>query len=292
MTSAATVRVTGLVVYPVKSMRGIALAEARLTPTGLEHDRRFMVTRSNGRFVTQRDEPMLARVGTLLADHAVTLTAPGMKPFAVPFEHPAAKRLTVRIWGQDCAALDQGDAVSAWLTEALESTAPLRLVAMAPDFLRPQGKPAELGADTHALFADAAPFLVANTASLTELNAALEDGGQAAVPMNRFRPNIVLDGLPAFAEHAARSVCGPGYTLRLAHPCQRCVVTTIDQSTGQRDPQREPYRTLIRLNPMPGRPDAPAFAQNAALETGVGKTIRIGDTLTIDGHVHREAPAS
>jgi uncharacterized protein len=101
--------------------------------------------------------------------------------------------------------------------------------------------------------------------------------------MNRFRPNIVLEGPTAFAEHAAGTVAGPGYALRLAHPCQRCVVTTIDQATARRDPEREPYRTLVRLNPMPGRPDAPAFGQNAALASGPDATIRVGDRVTLTG---------
>ncbi|MEJ2383788.1 MAG: MOSC domain-containing protein [Xanthomonadales bacterium] len=109
------------------------------------------------------------------------------------------------------------------------------------------------------------------------------EDGRDPVPMNRFRPNIVLDGPTAFAEHAAGTVAGAGYALRLAHPCQRCVVTTIDQATARRDPEREPYRTLVRLNPMPGRPDAPAFGQNAALASGPDATIRVGDRVTLTG---------
>lgn len=283
MTGAPAIRVTGLTIYPVKSMRGIACTEARLTPEGLEHDRRFMVARPNGRFVTQRDMPRLALIETRLDASGVTLSAPDQAPLAVPFDRDGGDRISVRIWGQDCAAVDQGESVARWLRRALHSEEPLHLVALAPGFVRPQGKPAELGADTHTRFADAAPYLVASEASLAQLNHALELAGQAAVPMNRFRPNIVLDGLPAFAEHAARGVAGPGYTLRLAHPCQRCVVTTIDQATGHKDPHREPYRTLVRLNPMPDRPDAPAFAQNAVLKTGAGATIRVGDPLTAQG---------
>jgi len=283
VTAVHSVRVTGLTVYPVKSMRGIACTKARLTPEGLEHDRRFMVARPNGRFVTQREMPRLALVDTRLNENGVSLSVPGLAPIAIPFEFKGGERVAVRIWNQDCAAVDQGEPVARWLGQALQSAEPLRLVAMAPGFVRPQGKPAELGADTHTRFADAAPYLVANEASLARLNRALEDNGQAAVPMNRFRPNIVLDGLPAFAEHAARGVAGPGYTLRLAHPCQRCVVTTIDQATGHKDPQREPYRTLVRLNPMPDRPDAPAFAHNAALAEGAGVMIRVGDALTLTG---------
>jgi len=283
VTSSAAATVTGLFVYPVKAMRGIALNAARLTPQGLEHDRRFMVVRDNGRFVTQRDLPRLATIETRLEDNGVTLAAAGAGTVFVPFGASDGEALTVRIWGQDCAAVDQGEVVARWLGEALESPEPLRLVAMAPGFVRPQGKPEELGEDTHTRFADAAPFLVTAQASLEALNAALEAAGRDAVPMDRFRPNVVLDGTAPFAEHGIARLAGPGYTLRFAHPCQRCLVTTIDQATGRRDPEREPYRLLARLNPMPGQPDAPAFGQNAVLQSGAGTTIRVGDALTIEG---------
>ena len=283
MTDAPAIRVTGLAIYPVKSMRGIACTEARLTPEGLEHDRRFMVARPNGRFVTQRDMPRLALIETRLDASGVTLSVPDLEPLAIPFDRDGGKRISVRIWGQDCVAVDQGGSVARWLRQALHSAEPLRLVAMAPGFVRPQGKPAELGADTHTRFADAAPYLVASEASLAQLNRALEHDGQAAVPMDRFRPNIVLRGPEAFAEHAVRRAAGPGYALRFAHPCRRCVVTTIDQATARRDPDREPFRTLQRLNPESGSNGAPVFGQNAALDDGAGATIRLGDTLYLEG---------
>lgn len=283
MTLPATATVTGLFVYPVKAMRGIALDAGRLTPEGLEHDRRFMVVRGNGRFVTQRDLPRLATIETRLEDGGVILSAAGAGSVFVPFDAVGGDPLTVHIWGQDCAAMDQGEVVARWLAEALENPEPLRLVAMAPGFVRPQGKPLELGENTHTRFADAAPFLVTAQASLDALNAELEAAGRETVPMDRFRPNVVLDGTAPFAEHGIARAAGPAYALRFAHPCQRCLVTTVDQATGRRDPEREPYPTLARLNPMPGRPDAPAFGQNAVLQGDGGSMIRVGDQLDLEG---------
>jgi uncharacterized protein YcbX len=283
MMPAGPATVTGLVVYPVKSMRGIPLTTARLAPEGLEHDRRFMVVRPDGRFVTQRDAPRLALIETRLDAAGVTLSAADAGQVFVPFDAGGGAPLTVRIWGQECAAVDQGPVVAQWLGEALQSPDPLRLVGMAPGFVRPQGKPRELGAGTHTVFADAAPYLVTTEASLDALNAALAGAGRDPAPMNRFRPNVVLAGLGPFGEHAVQRASGPGYAFRFAHPCQRCLVTTVDQATGERDPEREPYRTLAQLNPMPGKPDAPAFGQNASLDEGAGALIRLGDELQLEG---------
>lgn len=280
MSPARQATVAALVVYPVKSMRGVPLQHARLTPEGLENDRRLIVVRADGRFVTQRELPRLALVATRLEAGGVTLSAPGAGAAFVPFGRDDGARTEVRVWGQACAAVDQGDAIAAWLTAVLDSE--VRLAGMAPGFVRPQGKPRELGADTHTLFADAAPFLVTAEASLEALNRDLEAAGHRAVPMNRFRPNIVVRGTQPFAEHALRRAAGPAYALRFAHACRRCVVTTIDQATAQPDPQREPFRSLARLNPDPDKPGAPAFGQNAVLESGGDATIRVGDTLSLE----------
>lgn len=275
--------VTALAVYPVKSMKGIALDRAVLTPLGLEHDRRFMVIRDDGRFVTQRDLPRLALVETALEADGVTLSRDGYGRVFVPFEIGGGERLRTRVWKDECEVVDQGDVVSRWLTEALESAGRLKLVAMADGFVRPQGKAAQLGAVTRTLFADAAPFLVTSDASLARLNEALDLKGHDAVPMDRFRPNIVIGGPDAFGEHDMAGLAGNGYALRFAHPCERCVVTTIDQDSAVKHPGWEPYRSLQDLNPVPGSDRKPAFGHNASLAGGAGRTIRVGDLLRISG---------
>jgi uncharacterized protein YcbX len=275
--SVPSVVVSALTVYPVKGMRGIGLESARLMPTGLARDRAFMVVRRDGRFVTQRDCPKLALIGTALDGDGVTLSRDGFGTIRVPFDREDGDRIGARVWKDPCETVDQGAAVSRWLSEALESPDPLRLVAMAPGFRRPQGKADLLGAGTHTLFADAAPFLVAGEESLDALNRELAARGYNAVPMNRFRPNIVVRGLPAFAEHRAGLWRGTGWSLRLCHPCERCIVTTIDQATALRHPEREPYRTLAEINPVPGSGSAPAFGQNAVLADGAQTEIAVGD---------------
>ncbi len=271
--------VTGLIFYPVKSMRGIALERAVLTKHGLRGDRRWMVVRESGRFVTQRDLPRLALVHTSQSDSGVKLSMDGRGSLTVPFEHSGGTQIRTKVWKDHCETIDEGEEVSKWLTSALESSEVLRLVRMAPGFVRPQSQPENLGKQTSTFFADAAPFLVANEASLAALNRELESRELSTVPMNRFRPNIVIRGLEPFAEHRVSELSSKGCALKLCHPCQRCVVTTIDQDSAVKNPDWQPYKTLRDINPMPGNERAPAFGQNAILHMGEGTQIRLGDSV-------------
>lgn len=276
------IEVSALYVYPVKSLAGIALDQARLGPQGLAHDRRWMLVREGGRFVSQRENAALALLRCQLDDRGLTLLADGLSPLRLDDDGLEGHRVPVSVWKDQWEALDAGDRAADWVTRATGSAEPLRLVRMTDDVRRPQGRPDRYGEATTTGFADGAPYLVASTASLACLNAALVASGKAAVPMNRFRPNIVLEGLEAFAEHGIRTVDGPGYQLSLCDPCERCVITTIDQATGRPDPGREPFVTLARLNSMPGKPRSPAFAENAVLTSGDGQQIRVGDPLRVE----------
>jgi uncharacterized protein YcbX len=274
-----TIEITSLNIYPVKSLKGITLAKAMLTPEGLANDRRWMVVRSNGKFLTQRDLPRLSLVHTSLDDLGVTLELAGQGKTTVPFASAGGDPVQTKVWGIPCEALDEGEEISRWLTSALESKTTLRLVRMAPGFVRPQGKPEELGEHTHTIFADAAPFLVANEESLNRLNRELASRNLAQVPMNRFRPNIVVRGLEPWAEHKLAGLYSGTYGLKLCHPCERCVVTTINQDTAEKDPGWQPFNTLKEINPVPGKKPAPAFGQNATLEKGDQAVISVGDQL-------------
>jgi uncharacterized protein YcbX len=273
-------QVKSLTIYPVKSMKGIALDQAKLTPLGLANDRRWMVVRENGRFLTQRDNGRLALIHTALNDTGLVLSLPGMPDLAIGFDARAGAGLASDVWGDEVQGTDLGDEISAWLTEALRSAAPVRMIRMLEGFNRPQNHPDAFGAETTTVFADAAPYLVANHSSLAALNEELVRRGLDAVPMNRFRPNIVIEGLAAFDEHRVTSLSHPEWRLDLRGPCERCVVTTIDQDSGERNPDRQPFRTLAEFNPMPDKsPPAPAFAQYATLADGADGTISVGDTL-------------
>ena len=272
--------ITGLTIYPVKSMRGIALKRTVLTRQGLENDRRFMLVRANGRFLTQRNLPRLALVQTSLEAAGVVLSMDGHGSVTVPFINAGGEPVQTKVWGDECETVDQGEAISGWLTQALQSSITLRLVRMKAGFIRPQSQAENLGAETNTHFADAAPFLIVNEASLESLNRELEARGHSPVPMNRFRPNIVVRGLAPFAEHSVKELESKNFSLKLCHPCERCVVTTIDQATAEKDPGWQPFKTLREINPVPGKRPAPAFGQNAILLSGEGQTMALGDRFS------------
>lgn len=275
------VTVTHLFVYPVKSLKGIELQEASLTSKGIKHDRRWMVTGKDGRFKTQRELSRLALVQTALTDEGVHLEMHGQGTVTIPFDAAHGREVSSKVWKDPCETLDHGDEIARWLTQAVGNGTELRLVSMKPEFTRTLSKSVFLGEETTAHFADAAPFLIANKSSLDALNVELARRNLDQVPINRFRPNIVLSGLDAFAEHGVESLSGTECSFSLRYPCERCVVTTIDQASAVRDPAMQPFRTLAEINPMPNKPRAPAFGENAVLESGDGHQIKIGDRLEV-----------
>ncbi len=277
------VTVEQLFIYPVKSCAGIELTEAELTPEGLSWDRSWMVIMPNGRFVTQRQMPQMAKIRVDFSEQALILGFEG-EVFSVDLNPPVSEPITAKIWNDECQVLDEGAAVGEWLTRVLGSKQPLRLVCMQGDFIRPQSEPERFGADTHTQFADAAPFLVTSTESLTALNNQLEQEGLDQVDMRHFRPNIVVSGLEAFSEQTVKTIEHTDYGLALCDPSSRCIMTTVNPDSGVKHPQMVPFKTLTALNAMPDDKRIPAFGMNARLQASEGNSpgiIRVGDQLTI-----------
>lgn len=272
-----TLTVRSLHCYPVKSFRGIDGDHFELTDLGIAHDRAWLAIDGRGRFLSQRHLPAMACITTHLDGDVLVLERQGEPP--CPVTRAAGETRITEVWGDRCEVEDAGDHVARWLANALGREDDVRLVRMAPGFRRGQKRPDRYGEDTTTQFADTAPYLVANQASLERLNEALVARDESPVPMDRFRANIVIEGIDAFEEHAIASLEGPGYRLGLRYPRERCVITTMDQRTGEKHPRGEPFETLRGLNPMPDNPRGPAFAELAVLESGDGTRIRIGDEL-------------
>jgi uncharacterized protein YcbX len=269
---------SGLFIYPVKSLRGIELQSAEVDALGLVGDRRFLVTDEHGRFLTQRTLPRMALIETELTPTELILRAPQSGCCIVPLlgsKPPVIK--SVSIWKSvGLIAEDCGGEPADWLSTFLG--VPCRLVRIGEHFHRPvlNGQKARAG-DVFA-FADGYPFLAISEASLADLNDRLLARGEDAVPMNRFRPNLVIGGSAAFAEDTwSRFKIGP-ITFRAAGPCERCVVTTTDQLTAQRG--KEPLRTLATYRRDPEDPSSVNFGQNLIHEAKTG-SLRIGDPASV-----------
>jgi uncharacterized protein YcbX len=284
-----TISISQLYLYPVKSLRGMAVQEARLRPTGFQWDRHWMIIKPDGGFISQRQFPKMILIHTHLTEDALVLSKLGMNTLCIPLRYPPSpsEYFTAKIWKDNCQVIDEGEQASQWLTQAIGTPKPVRLVRMLEQYQRPQSKAHLLGKHTHTLFADAAPYLITNELSLHIINQALQDIAHQPVTMANFRPNIAITGLAAFYEHRIKSLFGQGkhhYRFQLCYPCQRCVVPTINTETGIRHPEQQPFHLLTQLNPMPDNPKAPAFGENAILSEGENSIIRVGDLLLENNH--------
>lgn len=271
--------VTALNIYPVKSCRGIALDHATVEPTGFTHDRQWMIVRPDGRFVTQREEPRLALISTAIADGRLQLDAPEVGTFAIAADNVGAS-VEVICWKHRCAAFDAGDAAARWLEAHLGQ--PFRLVRFDPAHKR-VADPQWTG-DVEALnqFSDGFPYLIVSQASLDDLNRRLP----RPLPMNRFRPNIVLDAMPAYGEDEAHEFSGGGIRLRAVKHCTRCIITTTNQDNGQREGE-EPLRTL-RAYRSSRELKGVLFGQNLILTEGAGRQLRVGQELAVEWKTGRQ----
>ena len=225
-----------------------------------------MLVNAQGRFLSQRSHPLLARIRTTLGAMDFTLQIEDAAPLILPLE-PQGEMAAVEVWNDPCEGLDQGDAAAAWASRAVGE--PVRVVRM-------PAHPRRLASARYAgpgpvpvSFVDGFPVLVCNRASLAALNRRMP----APVGMERFRPNLVLEGLPAFAEDRIAAVRIGQVTLNLVKPCTRCVVTSLDQRTGAPSVNPLPVLKEFRLNrDLLGV----TFGENAVAATGLGQFIEVG----------------
>jgi uncharacterized protein len=275
----STAAIAALNVYPVKSCGGIPLARARVSVRGLAldaqggvvGDREWMIVDRDGRFVTQRELPRLALVRAAVGDHTLRLSFPGVATLEVSLAQPAIRAREVCVWRDTVRAHDAGDTAAAWLGAALDHD--LRLVRFDPASKRPCSPEYAGDSGAHTRFADGYPLLVIGQASLDDLNSRLAARGDDVLPMNRFRPNLVVEGLDAYDEDHLETIEADGVALRLIKPCTRCVTTTTDQATATRG--IEPLQTLgtYRYNDAL---EGVAFGMNAIVMGGEGRELAVG----------------
>jgi uncharacterized protein YcbX len=263
-----------LFIYPLKSARGIAQKSTRLTLTGFEWDRQWMAVDARGQFVSQRTHPKLALIVPEISADSLTLMVQDFTPLQLPLE-PVGEVVAVMVWEDRCAGLDQGDEAADWVSAAVGDA--LRLVRRAP---LPDRLANPQFAGPHAAqlaFSDGYPILVCNEASLADLNVRMPE----PIPMERFRPNIVLTGLSAFEEDRIDVLQMGSIELRLVKPCTRCVITTTDQRTGERSTNPLPVLRTFRFDrALLGV----TFGENAVIATGIGCGLTRGaECVTLAG---------
>lgn len=260
-------KVHSLFVYPVKSLSGIEVTCFNTDDFGPVGDRRWMIVDDERRFVTQREHPELARVGTRMDGGQVVISIPGEGEFGLTASDDELRVLVWRDWVKALAGLPEAsNALSRFCHK------PVRLVFM-PDSSFRRVDAGRVDAYRRVGFADGFPFLVTNIASLAELNTRLE----APVEMRRFRPNIVVEGAGAWDEDRWQSLIIGDNHLSIVKPCSRCVVTTVDPSTGQKDAALQPLRTLSGYRRTQ---EGVIFGQNAIHESP--GSIRVGDPVTVN----------
>lgn len=265
------VTVSGLYIYPIKSCRGIALNESEVLATGLAQDRRWMVVNEKGTFVTQREQARLALIVPELTADGLLVRAADMPPLAV--RSLTTRQLTVTVWRDAVSAFDEGDEAAAWLSHFLGLS--VRLVRFDDAHARLSNRDWTGEVAAYNRFSDGFPLLVIANASLAELNTRLPQ----PLPMHRFRPNVVLDGLPAYGEDEVHELRSDTLCVRLVKPCTRCKITTIDPVTGIAE-GTEPLSTLMKFRRNPALRGV-IFGQNAIVVTGVGGRLRIGQALQV-----------
>jgi uncharacterized protein len=274
MDSAGQATTASIHIYPVKAGRAIDLTEADVEPCGLAGDRRWLVTDPDGQFITQRTEPTLALVCARYSTRgSLHLSAAGQPPLRIPTpaEVHGAEMLWVTVWQSKIRAAAAGEAADAWFSRFLGR--PVRLVHL-DDPTRRQADPEFSVPGDRVSFADGYPLLLTSRGSLDALNQWLVEDGQPAVPMTRFRPSVVVAGSAAWAEDGWRRIRIGTAAFRVAKPCGRCVVTTIDQQTAERG--RQPLAMLGRRRRFGQQL---VFGQNLIPDaTG---TIRIGDPVQV-----------
>jgi len=257
-------------IYPVKSLKGIALREAPVEARGLSFDRRWMLVDRSNKFLTQREFPVMARVSIELDGGRFTATVDNER-IEVPFEPGSGEFHWAKIWGSNVKSEFYPSHVDEWFSRALETEC--RLVRF-PHASKRAVNPiyAVRKFEDEVSFADGYPFMLLSQASLDELNSRLPE----PLPMNRFRPNFVVEGSEAFDEDNWKKIRIGETVFHVVKACERCVIPTIDQTTGQKT-GKEPTKTLSSYRLKNGNV---LFGQNLIAERA-GGVVRVGEIVTV-----------
>lgn len=262
---------SSIYVYPVKSLRGFVVDHARIEKGGVVGDRMWIVVDARGSFMHQRDYPRMATVSAEYGSSALVLQAPGMRPLEVPLSTDdsrdgARTPQYVQLWRRSSPVVPTTPEADAWISQAIGHRAHLMaLTRMVPARNVPDY-------ERRSTLQDATPFHLTSESSLADLNAR----SSVQVPMNRFRPNVVVSGAEPYAEDRWKRIRIGELQLAWIKPCTRCVTTMTDQVTGERE-RREPLYTLSTYRRWRGEV---VFGHYFDSES-VSATIQVGDRVAV-----------
>lgn len=271
---------THLIVYPIKSCAAMPVEEAIATVSGLcahgVHDREWMLVTSAGQFLTQREFPRMATIVPRVDGDTLSVTAPGMPPLRLPLAmQPQYQAKRVQIWDDMVEAIDCGDAPALWFAGVLDTTC--RLVRFKPGAVRPTSEKWTGGAPSGARFADAYPLLLIGQSALDEINARMRAAGRDTLPMDRFRPNLVVIGTDPFEEDYTQLLRAGEIVIQPVKPCARCPIPAIDQATGIPGP--DPLEILRSWRSKAILDGAVCVGMNCIVASGAGGILRVGQPI-------------
>ncbi|MGL5792910.1 MAG: MOSC domain-containing protein [Waterburya sp.] len=275
--------ISELCVYPLKSCQGIELQQAQVTNQGFFWDRQMMLVSGSGKFITQRQFPQLAKVKVEIIESNISLRIEDATLPPLTFSPTLTGNLIeVEIWRDRLPAIDQGDAVAQWFQQLLnlEPNKVCRLVRQSPEHLRLLESKYASNQENSLSFADNYPIMLTATASLTELNqriVEIHQQAKQAIPMNRFRPNIVVETIKPFVEDTWSVIQIGEIRFTVVKPCSRCIITTIDQQQGAKNQLKEPLNTLGTFRQLSEQ--GVMFGVNMIPQNQ--GTIQVGDRLEV-----------
>ena len=260
-------------IYPIKSLKGIPLEEAKIERRGLEFDRRWMLIDEQNKFFTQREFPKMATLEVRIGENGLQVSDKGNK-LEIPFSPGGDETARVKVWSSKCTAKVYENSINEWFGDVLRTKC--KLVLMPEETERKVNYFYAVHRDDHVSFADGYPFLLIGENSLADLNSRLADD----LPMNRFRPNFVVKDAEPFAEDGWKKIKIGAGVFHVVKPCARCVITTIDQATGEKD-DKEPLKTLSSFRiPKRSVKNKILFGQNLIVENA-GDILRVGDEIEV-----------
>ncbi|MCH7410065.1 MOSC domain-containing protein [Belliella sp. DSM 111904] len=255
-------------IYPIKSLGGIRLESAILEERGIQLDRRWMLVDENGNFLSQRTYPDMALIQVELSGNELVINnkKTSQRPLSIPFDDGTEELISVQIWEDTVQAQVVSEEANTWFSEALGMKC---ILVKMPNHVERKVNTKYAVNNESVSFADGMPFLLIGQSSLEDLNNKLS----VPVPMDRFRPNFVFEGGDAFVEDKLKTIKIGASTFQIVKPCARCVMTTINQETGEKG--KEPLKTLSSYRTINNKV---MFGQNMVLIEGA--EVRVGDTLS------------